>query len=105
MQTINKTTVLDKCISGNLKKYKTLMNPMYDQFNIFYDVYKSIFEDDALESSVDRIVFKSNKKDNIARFNIVCANIENINIDKFHNKRATVVKTDELVCIDIQPNK
>lgn len=105
MQTINKTTVLDKCISGNLKKYKTLINPMYDQFNIFYDAYKSIFMDDALESSVDRIVFNSNAKDNIARFNISCSNIKNVNVNDFHNSRVTIVKTDELVCINIQPNK
>ena len=103
MQTINKTIVLDKCISGNMTKYKTLLNPMCDQFNMFYDVLKSIFVDDALESSVDQIVFSINDK--TAVFSVSCTNINDINIEKSYNKRVHVVKTDDVVCFNVQPNK
>lgn len=104
MQTINKTIILDQCISGSMKKYKTLLNPMCDQFNTFYDVFKTIFVDDALESSVDQIVFSIDNK-TTAVFSVSCTNIENINIDKKYNKRVNIVKTDDLVCFNVQPNK
>lgn len=103
MQEINKVAVLDQCISGNMSNYKTLLNPMCNQFNEFYKLLKSLCaENTDMQSSVG-ILFR--KEDNNAVFEVTCDC--DINDDIFNKpaKGVIVTKHDKVMCFNIQSCK
>ena len=102
MQTIDKVSVLDQCVSGDMSNYKTLLNPMCGQFNEFYTLLKSMINNTDMQSSVG-ILFR--KEDNTAVFEVTCECDINEELVNRPVKGAIITKHDKVMCFNIQPCK
>lgn len=99
MADINRITMADLCIDGNLDFYRSILDPMYEQFVRFYNVYKDTFKD--REDSVQTIIF-SKEDNNVASFHVMCD--DDITINNV-DKRINIVKNEKEICFNVHPNK
>ena len=83
MTTIDKIFVFDSCVDGNLDNFTQLINPMFDQFNTFYGLYKDAFTG---VEKLPQIIFKK-EDDETASFTVI------------HDTEALVKNTNKNVSI------
>lgn len=87
MPEMNKISVFDACVDGQLDVFRQLINPWYDEFNQFYKTYKDTFN--GKSESVQNIIFTGNESS--ISFDVVCS--EEIT-DMKSTKTVSIVKTD-----------
>lgn len=105
MQSINKITVFDKCVDGDINKLSNLLDEGYLNFNEMYKVCKELFSEQS--DSIDKITFSQlNFMDSV--FEVTCSSEIDVSsvkdiVDK--ETRIKVNRTENGYVFNIHSNK
>lgn len=98
MAKVNKITMFDACVDGDINKFRSLIDTSFTQFNRFYQSYKDTFVN--TEELHETIIFE--KENENASFIVVCDTVE---AKKSTDKDINIIKETNGYKFVVQPIK